>query len=334
MNQAWRQFLISQGARIEGEADVSFAGRGGAAAGDGRKIYAPAHLGALQIAGRDAAAFLQGQITCDINNITETQGGIGAFCNAKGRVITTFVLVKEGRDFLMIMPVELLPRVRERLQKYILRAAVDLTDAGGADAGNGLCLLGWSEPSAAPHFSVSRGSSSALARALAVVVPDQRILLMADPETAEAVWRAKTRSDGFLPADTSEWRYLDILAGLPWLTAATSEEFIPQMLNIDKLGGVSFTKGCYTGQEIVARTHYLGRNKREMALAESDAAVAPPANTPVMKISDGQTVGHVVQAEKLENTSRMLIVLQAGELSSDDLCLRTEERAGIRLLTL
>jgi folate-binding protein YgfZ len=323
MNQVWKQFLISQNAHIEDAANITFPKVDLPQAG-AKRIYALAHLSILKISGKDAAAFLQGQITCNVKDITEHQGSIGAYCNAKGRVIATFVLIKSGHDFLMVLPQELSAKVCEQLQKYILRAAVVLSSAQET-----LCLFGWSEASKMSNFSVAKLTESACA----ITLPGQRILLIAEPQAAETIWSAKIRLENFLPADSCEWRYLDILAGLPWLTAATSEEFIPQMLNIDKLGGISFTKGCYTGQEIVARTHYLGKNKREMVLAESETAIVPAPNTPIVQDQD-LTVGHVVQSERREGLCKMLIVLQTGEFFAGSLHLQNTEGAKIKLLTL
>ncbi len=183
-------------------------------------------LGILSIFGEDAASFLQGQTTCDVNDLVENKGICGAFCNPKGRVISTFYLIKSENNFLCILPYSLLERLQERLKRYKLRAKVDICEN---------------------QLNVNA---------------------------------------------------FDLPKNLPWLTHETSEEFLPQWLNLDKLGGISFTKGCYTGQEIVARTHYLGEVKRRLFFAtyENNTTIIT-SNTAIIDPND-VTVGHVLNAQE------------------------------------
>ncbi|MDD1641600.1 MAG: tRNA-modifying protein YgfZ, partial [Methylococcaceae bacterium] len=139
-----------------------------------------------------------------------------------------------------------------------------------------------------------------------------------------------------------QWRYLDILAGMPWLTTETSEEFIPQMLNLDILGGISFNKGCYTGQEIVARTHYLGKTKRTMFLAECDTPSTPLPNSII--IDDGTGTEHAIgkvllaqrshaEHENEKSSCKLLIVLQVSDSDTYSLKLKDDNHNKITLLT-
>ena len=152
----------------------------------------------------------------------------------------------------MVLPEELLETVKKRLQMYILRSKVQLTDSSDTS-----CLMGLTQPQEQAEVLFATHGNDVIA-----VNFGKRQLLIAEPETAIALWSEKVAAQGFQPAHPGQWRYLDIMSGIPWLTTATSEQFIPQMLNLDQLGGISFSKGCYTGQEIVARTHYLGKAKR------------------------------------------------------------------------
>ncbi|MEN9597265.1 MAG: hypothetical protein RL236_1699 [Pseudomonadota bacterium] len=171
-------------------------------------------LRALAITGNDAPTFLQGQTTCDVN-----ENKLGAFCNPKGRVISTFVLLKNENDFVLILPKSLFTTIQERLQRYKLRAKVEITETN------------------LPEFTL--------------------------PEN------------------------------MPWLCPETSEQFIPQWLNLDTLGGISFTKGCYTGQEIVARTHYLGEVKRRLFVARCETNFDIEPNCSILDEND-TTVGNVL----------------------------------------
>lgn len=322
MNSNWKSFLLGENAIFDhNDTDVAFLSSEQAS---NKCIYPVAHLGVLTVAGSDAVKLLQGQITCNINDITDTKSSLGAMCNPKGRVITTFLLVKNADAFLMILPKELLAAVKKRLQMYVLRSDVTLTDSSDQ-----LCLIGLSHTTsgeAAEHrFATNRQEN--------IVVDFQgRCLIIANADNAKKFWLEQLQL-GFQPDNSAQWRYLDISSGLPWLSAQTSEEFIPQMLNLDKLGGISFTKGCYTGQEIVARTHYLGKTKREMFIAECNALEPPEPNSIIIDDSTGteQNIGKVLCAQSQQNNCKMLIVLQVAD--TDTYNLKLENHTGITLLT-
>ncbi len=333
MNRNWKNFLIAEHATFKDEGDIVFPS---ISPDSDKHIYAIPDLAVLTVAGNDAAKFLQGQITCNIDDITETQSSLGALCNPKGRVITTFLLVKKIDAFLLVLPKALLGSVRDRLQKYILRSDVQLTDSSDE-----LCLIGLSYPSGQPgglSLPEQLFSTSQQDAAFINLSPEQnRCLVISEPETAATLWTVWTGDHGFQPQNSEQWRYLDIIAGLPWLTPETSEEFIPQMLNLDKLGGISFNKGCYTGQEIVARTHYLGKTKREMFLAEcASSSTAPEPNMAIIDKSTGmeQTVGAVLMAQARQNIYRMLIVLQVSDANTYNLALNNQDQDKITLLAL
>lgn len=331
MNPNWKNFLIAEHAAITNEGDIVFPS---VSSDSDKHIHAIPCLAVLTVAGKDAAKFLQGQITCNVNDIIETQSSLGALCNPKGRVIATFLLVKKADAFLMILPKVLLAPVKERLQKYILRSDVQLTDSS-----DDLCLIGLGYPSGQPGLSLPEPLFSTR-RQDAIFInlspARDRCLVISEPETAITLWAAWTGERGFRPENSEQWRYLDINAGLPWLTLETSEEFIPQMLNLDKLGGISFNKGCYTGQEIVARTHYLGKAKREMFLAECTSSTAPEPNMTIIDKSAGaeQSLGTVLTAQARQDVYRMLIVLQLSDANTDNLVLNNRDRDKITLLAL
>jgi folate-binding protein YgfZ len=326
MNPQWKNFLLSGQAAIEDNGRIVFA----ESPSDHPHIYPVANLGVLAASGKDAAKLLQGQATCNVFEVTETQARIGAFCNPKGRAIATFLLAKQAEDYLLVLPLELLEAVKTRLQKYVLRSDVKFTDRSDE-----LCLIGISAAEAAsePWLAASREQNAV---SIALGGAPVRQLLIAEAEQAIALWADRVVTQGYVPASSEDWRYLDLIAGIPWLTQATSEEYIPQMLNLDKLGGISFTKGCYTGQEIVARTHYLGKAKREMFLAEADTSSVPEPNAPVIdNHSEAETiVGKVLSAFGLGNKCAMLIVLQIPGSDCQDLRLAAPDREKITLLPL
>ena len=332
MNQNWKNFLISQNATFESDTCITFPAK---ADQNGKTIYPVAHLAILTVSGKDAGHFLQGQITCNVNDVTKTKSSTGALCNPKGRAITTFLLVKTSDAFLMVLPEELLEPVKKRLQMYVLRSDVTLTDSSGK-----LCLIGLCHPAnqAGPLFSTSQQEIITLNFSST----QSRSLVIAEADKAIGLWSELTGNQSFQPENSDQWRYLDILSGIPWLTTDTSEEFIPQMLNLDELGGISYNKGCYTGQEIVARTHYLGKTKRALFLAECDTPVTPAPNAAIIDDSMGmeQTIGKVLLAQRSRamhgnggTIVRMLIVLQVSDSDIHNLQLKDQNQTKITLLT-
>jgi folate-binding protein YgfZ len=331
MNQNWKNFLLSQNATFKSDTDITFP----TIVDDNDKtIYPVAHLAVLTVSGKDAAKLLQGQVTCDVNELTDTKSSLGALCNPKGRAITTFLLIKTSDAFLVILPEELLETVKKRLQMYILRSAVTLTDSS-----NQLCLMGLSVPAmlAEPLFNTTQQDNITVNFS----TTHHRYLVIADTDKAIALWSERVDNQQFKPTNSNQWRYLDILSGIPWLTAETSEEFIPQMLNLDQLGGISYNKGCYTGQEIVARTHYLGKTKRVLFLAECESTTLPAPNSAIIDNSTDteHSIGKVllaqhaqIAAESAVTTVKMLIVLQVSDSDTYNLSLNDSHHTKITLI--
>jgi folate-binding protein YgfZ len=324
MNPQWKNFLLSGQAVIENDGRIVFA----ESKSDQPHIYPISDLGILAVSGKDAAKLLQGQATCNVFEVTENQARIGAFCNPKGRAIATFLLAKQGGDYLLVLPLELLEPTKTRLQKYVLRSDVKFIDRS-----NELCLLGlgWSETVGEPLFGARWVDGMVL---ISLGSTPYRTLLIAEPEPAIKLW-ADRLGQGYAPGNSEDWRLLDLLGGIPWLDQATSEEHVPQMLNLDKLGGISFTKGCYTGQEIVARTHYLGKAKRALFLAECVLDIAPEPNAAIVDRNGGeQSLGQVLAAISHDGICHLLAVLLVSESGDYDLVLKDRPEISLRLLPL
>lgn len=275
---------------------------------DQSAIMPLSHLALLRVSGIDATDFLQGQTTCNLKEINEHNASFGAFCNAKGRVISTFLIVKQQQDWLLILPAELLPGIQKRLQMYIMRAKVVLTDCSEST-----CLLGLSGlkidalKSELPDKHLGVLTQNFISLRLGKQNP--RYLLLADVTTAQQLI-ADSIQRGASLQNAAAWQLLDIEAGIPWVCLKTSEEYIPQMLNLDQLGGISFNKGCYTGQEIVARTHYLGKAKRAMYMATAEInGLVPELNSPVLDAPNGQVIGAVLATHVRHNRCTLLVVL-------------------------
>lgn len=257
--------------------------------------------GIIAARGPDAAVFLHSQLTNDVSNLRDDEARLAGLCTAKGRLLATFLLWKSDDAICLQLPAELREAIRKRLQMFVLRAKVGLTDETDQTALLGLYGDGARRFLASRFpdfpdraFAVVR-SENGVAIRLTDALGRPRYQWITSCDNAVASWPA-LESDMQL-ANPRAWRHLDIRAGIPRVVAATQERFVPQMINFEIVGGVNFRKGCYPGQEIVARSQYLGKLKRRMYPAHVDAIDVLPG-TEVFSSSDPtQPSGMVVNAE-------------------------------------
>jgi len=216
------------------------------------------HLGILRFSGADALSFLQGQISNDTQQLTENTPVFAAYSSAQGRVLALIYLLPHSSGVAAILPREILQPTLERMRKYILRAKVRIEDAGDS-------LIVAGQVGALPESSSRYVERDGIGMAPVGRDPN-RFWIIGAPDKIDAAIDAGRATIDAAGAKRFEqaWRLADIHAGLPQVYAATSEAFVAQMLNLDLLDGISFSKGCYTGQEIIARTQHLGRIKRRL----------------------------------------------------------------------
>lgn len=290
------------------------------------------HEGVLAVRGADAAKFLQGQLTCNLNYLSDTQASLGARCTQKGRMQSSFRILLQGDGVLLAMASELLEPQLADLKKYAVFSKSKLTDESAAwvrfglsNADQALASLGLELP--AETDSVARSDTL-----IAIRVSPGRSELWVPVEQAEAV-RAQLATQ-LQPADLNQWLLGQIRAGIGQVMPQTRELFIPQMLNLQAVGGVSFKKGCYTGQEIVARMQYLGKLKRRLYRLSLDATELPEPGTPLFAPSHNSAIGEVVIAAKADQCVELLAVLQAEAADSGDVHLGALEGPGLHLLDL
>jgi tRNA-modifying protein YgfZ len=219
------------------------------------------HLGILRFTGPDALSFLQGQISNDTNRLADRSSLFAAYSSPQGRVLALIYLLPHSSGIAAIVPRELLSRTLERLKKFVLRAKVKIEDAGddlivaGYYGEAALRQLGLPIPDAPGRYVEHNGIGVA-----AVGAEHRYWVIGASTDPALAAAQSANAAEQI----ERGWRLADIHAGLPQVYSSTSETFVAQMLNLDLLDGISFTKGCYTGQEIIARTQHLGRIKRRL----------------------------------------------------------------------
>lgn len=251
------------------------------AARDGDVIAPLADFGLIRVSGPDATAFLHNLLTNDIKGVDAATLRLAGFCTPKGRLLSIFCIWREGEDFLLLLPREILPGILKKLSMFILRSKVSLSDASAER----ICI------GVSPAQSFFAGAPRTVATDPAgqvIHLDTMRALLCLSPEAASARWQelaARAR-----PVGSLAWQWLEIAAGQPRITSAVQEAFVPQMLNMDLPGvsGVSFTKGCYPGQEIVARTHYLGKVKRRMFRCRLTSPAVPGAHVYAPETGDQQ----------------------------------------------
>lgn len=301
MNSAWQTFLRDRHAVIENDRVAHF----GNIATELQETPTTtvmadlSHHSVIRFSGEDAKTFLQSQLSCDIQEINPNQAQYGSYCTPKGRILTTFLLWQQQDDLLMQLPAGLSAAIQKRLTMYVLRAKVRLTDAS-----NDLIRIGVAGPDAAmlvkdvtgltchcdhPLQVTQDGALSALCLA------PQRIELITPVENAPELWQRLDQQAKPVGADC--WNWLDIESGIPVILPETQEMFLPQMINLDAIGGVSFKKGCYPGQEIVARTQYLGKLKRRMFLAHIGSTQTIQAGDALYSSDmEDQSSGNIVNA--------------------------------------
>jgi folate-binding protein YgfZ len=294
----WLAFLASRGADVADGVvrDFGDAPRERAATAAGSIVADLSQYGVLAASGTDARSFLHGQLSCDVEGLADGSAAYGAYCTAKGRVLANFLLWPEAGTFFLLLPRALAPGIRKRLQMFVLRSKVTL-----ADRSDDLAVLGAAGPAAAGALAAlvdavpAAPLGTALAGDIAVIaLGTERFVAVAPILRAPAVW---DRLAGELaPAGAPCWEWLEIANGLPWITPATQDQFVPQMANLELIGGVNFRKGCYPGQEIVARTQFLGKPKRRLFLAHVEAEARPAPGEPLVVDGGDQSAGTVVNA--------------------------------------
>ncbi len=292
-----------------------------AAALRGTVLSPLAHLGVIRASGADAETFLQNQLSNDLRQLAPGHAQLSSYNSPKGRVLDLLALRRDGeaqgeakRDvFLLETRRDTLPASLKRLRMFVLRSKVALEDVSDASFALGLAgadaaalLQQAALPVPAQDWDHTSGDGITVMRR-----PGARYSLHGTPAQLEALW--PTLAARAQPVGSAAWRLLDVLVGLPAIRPETADHFVAQMLNLDQLGAISFSKGCYPGQEIVARMHYLGNLKRRMFLCRTEAAAALPG-ADVFAEGGESAAGEVVHAAPHpDGGTALLAVLQLAQ---------------------
>ncbi len=290
------------------------------------------HEGILAVRGPDASKFLQGQVTCNLNYLSDSHSSLGARCTPKGRMQSSFRIVSVADGYLLAMASELLEAQLADLKKYAVFSKSKLGDespdwlriglSGGDDILHSLGLPLAVEPDSVVHHN----------ELLALRLSDGRAELWVPASQAAAV---QTQLDNQLPqAPLNDWLLAQVRAGIGQVMGSTRELFIPQMINLQALGGVSFKKGCYTGQEIVARMQYLGKLKRRLYRLSLTDPQIPEPGTPLFSPVHNSSVGEVVLAARSAEAVELLAVLQDDAAQDGRIHLGSAEGSTLSVLDL
>lgn len=321
MNTTWTEFLAEQGAAFEnngirfGDPQAEF--RSLAA---GTVAVPLVHLGVIRSRGDDSAPFLHNLLSNDVKGLAADAAQWTSFNSPKGRMLASILLWREPEAHLLAMSAEIQPALLKKLSMYVLRSKVKLSDASadtaligisGGDASKVLAAAGLALPEA-PMKQTSAGEVRCMR------LDDNNVIVALPIAEAPRAFSAFLAA-GAAKAGTAAWQLAMIRAGIPLITSATQEEFVAQMVNYEVIGGVNFQKGCYPGQEIVARTQYLGKLKKRMYRVHFTADEAPTAGVDLFTAEFGdQSAGKLVNVVPAPDGGfEALAVMQTSSAAGD-----------------
>ncbi len=278
----------------------------------------------IRARGVDAKDFLNGQLSNDVKLLDAHHSQLAAWCSPKGRMLVIFRLFRRADDYLLQLPAVLQENILKRLRMFVMRSKVVIDSADDE-----LSAMGISGPKAESLLREAVGFVPASENAsetrddvtiIKVPGPQPRYEIIAPTAIAIKLWSSiKPKAT---PVASSVWAWLDIMAGIPSILPETNEEFVPQMANLELISGVNFKKGCYPGQEIVARMQYLGKLKQRMFRVHAPVTETPRPGTPIFAPDfPGQSAGTVVNAQPASdnNGHDMLAVIQISSANAGEL---------------
>jgi folate-binding protein YgfZ len=337
----WLAALQQQGATISQGRIVDFGNHEAEIrACDETTVMVPlTHLSLLRASGSDTAEFLQGQTSNDVRHVDAEHHQLSSYSTPKGRMLALFTLFMRDDDYFLQLPQELLEAVQKRLSMFVLRSDVKLEAMDGE-----INSIGLAGPQAEKLLQDQLGGCPGEAGESLTIDgvtllrrpgTQPRFICIAESGRINTLWQALSPSTQATGADC--WDLLEVRAGIPGITTETVEAFVPQMVNLQLVDGVSFKKGCYPGQEVVARMQYLGKLKRRMYRAHVSAEGAPHAGMELFspESASGQGAGKVVRAAPSTTGGwELLVVAEIASAENDTLFLESENGPRLALQEL
>ncbi|MCW5588438.1 MAG: folate-binding protein YgfZ [Legionellales bacterium] len=326
MQNTWRTFLEQQGAHIYRNRVTHYHDLTSEllATESGQVMIDLSHKGLIRISGADATRFLQGQLTCNVLEVDTEHSRFGAHCNAKGRILTSFRLFKHGDDFLMFVPGSIIAASLAQLQKYAIFSKVTISDdssaflqcgISGSQAENALKKIFARVPA---EINQLVNEKDYIILRIPGLTP--RYIVFATPNVMPPLWEQLKKD--FTPAGADCWQYLNIQNGIPTIYPATIGRFTPHQVNLQLINGVSFNKGCYTGQEVIARMQHLGKLKTHMYRGHLHCPNIPKPGFDILALHNNEktVVGSIVIAKADPHGGYQLLAAIKDEYIKNDCC--------------
>lgn len=340
MNNEWEKFLLSVNAIIENKTVNNF----GHSIDEEQAAYSNivisdlSHLSLIEASGDDVTEFLQGQLTNDIKLVTDNISQLSAYCNPKGRILANFRIFKRDNNYFLLLRSDIEEATLKRLRMFIMRSKVELIDRSDELSRIGIAGLNSTKALSVLFNKLpEKTDESYTENEITIIklpgeIPSYEI--HGSVNKVKDIW-SKLQNDAVAIGENS-WNLLTIRAGIPEIFSETVEAFVPQMVNLQAINSLSFTKGCYPGQEVVARMHYLGKLKRRLFLATVKTDTLPLSGQSIMTSDEaGQKAGQIVSASwSKDNKVELLAVLQIEKAEKEELHIESSTGPLIQLVDL
>tara|TARA_Y100001956_G_scaffold3954_1_gene3726 strand:- start:3706 stop:4671 length:966 start_codon:yes stop_codon:yes gene_type:complete len=267
--------------------------------------------GAINMTGNDKKSYLQGQVTCDVVTLPQVQSTFGAHCDAKGKVWSVFRLFHHNQGYSLVQPKSAIDIELNELKKYAIFSKVEITESEDVLLG----VIGSQASAWVDSLSDQKGDVRTISGGSAVKIDEQRWLLVIDNASASQLIEGSSAQ----LVDESLWTRLEIESALPFVDQKQQNEHIPQALNLQAIGGISFTKGCYTGQETVARAKYRGMNKRAMYIVKGSTSSAIEAGAEVERAvgENWRSAGTLLTSYQFNDDKALGLIVLPNNLEAD-----------------
>ena len=340
MNNEWEQFLLNINATIENNTVTSFGlSRDEEHAAYSKVVLADlSHYSVIRANGEDVVDFLQGQLSNDIKLVDENSGQLSAYCNPKGRILANFRIFKREENYFLRMRADISDATLKRLRMFVMRSKVELIDC--SDELSRMGIAGGNSPQALSNLFKNlpqKTDDSITENGITLVKlagPLARYEAYGSLDKIKELWEILQKEASTIGENS--WNLLTIRAAIPEIVSETVEAFVPQMVNLQAINSLSFTKGCYPGQEVVARMHYLGKLKRRLFICSAETDTLPISGESIMTSDENeQKVGQIVSASWSDGKNiEFLAVLQIEKAEKEPLHIALSTGPAIQFIDL
>lgn len=340
MNNEWEKFLLHNNAIIENNTVKNF----GLSINEEQAAYSNlvfsdlSHYALIEASGDDVIDFLQGQLTNDIKLVTGTMGQLSAYCNPKGRILANFRIFKRQNHYFLRLRSDIIEATLKRLRMFIMRSKVELVNSSDELSRMGIAGLNATKRLSFLFEKLPENTDESYTENEITIIKLPGTLPRYEVhgtfEKVKGLWE-QLQHDAVAIGENS-WNLLTIRAGIPEIVSETVESFVPQMVNLQAINSLSFNKGCYPGQEVVARMHYLGKLKRRLFLGTIKSDTLPiPGQSIISNDESEQKAGQIVTASwSNDKKVEFLAVLQIEKAEKDKLHIGSNTGPAIELIDL